>query len=294
MSRSVLRIVCLVGAFLFGVFISWFAGLDQAPGAEPKKTVPPAENVDLFAAIEQGIVEVKLIAKDSTECNVRVKNKTDKPLSVRLPEAFAGVPVLAQFGGVGAVGGGVGGGMGGYGGGGYGGGLGGGAQGFGGGFGGGGMGGYGGGGLGGGGLGGGFFNVPPEVVVQAKIPIVCLDHGKPDPNAHIQYEIRPLEDYAKKPDEVREVLKLMANGKIPQRVAQIAAWHYNNGMSFEELAAKTLRSAIGLRRPYFSPAEIQAALQVVSFTNQVVMNNKAKEQQPAEVSPGETATSYNP
>lgn len=292
MSRSLLKIFCLVGAFLFGVFISWFAGLDQAPGAERKKEAPAAENVDLFAAIEQGMVEVKLIAKDSTECNVRVKNKTDKPLSIRLPEAFAGVPVLAQFGigGGGLGGGGLGGGYGGYGGGGYGGG--GGAQGFGGGFGGGGLGGYGGGGYGGG-LGGGMFHVPPEVVVQAKVPIVCLDHGKPDPNAHIQYEIRPLEDYAKKPDEVREVLKLMANGKIPQRVAQIAAWHYNNGMSFEELAAKTIRSAIGLRRPYFSPSEIQAALQVVSLTNQTVMNAKAKAV-PAEVSPGETAASLNP
>lgn len=294
MSRSVLRIVCLVGAFLFGAFISWFAGVEQAPGAEPKKEVPAAESVELFAAIEQGMVEVKLIAKDSTECNVRVKNKTDKPLSIRLPEAFAGVPVLAQFGVGGGVGGLGGGGYGGgYGGGGYGGGLGGGAQGFGGGFGGGGLGGYGGGGYGGGGFGGGMFNVPPEVVVQAKVPIVCLDHGKPDPNAHVQYEIRPLEDYAKRPDEVREVLKLMAAGKIPQRVAQIAAWHYNNGMSFEELAAKTIRSAIGLRRPYFSPAEIQAALQVVSLTNQVVMNNRAKSK-PAEVSPGETATSFNP
>ncbi|GAB6187682.1 hypothetical protein [Thermopirellula anaerolimosa] len=292
MCRSVLRIVCLVGAFLFGVFISWFAGLDQAPGAEPKKEAPVAESVDLFAAIQQGMVEVKLIAKDSTECNVRVKNKTDKPLSIRLPEAFAGVPVLAQLGlGGGGLGGGLGGGYGGgYGGGGYGGG---GAQGFGGGFGGGGLGGYGGGGYGGGGFGGGMFNVPPEVVVQAKVPIVCLDHGKQDPNAHVQYEIRPLEDYAKKPDEVREVLKLMANGQIPQRVAQIAAWHYNNGMSFEELAAKTIRSAIGLRRPYFSPAEIQAALRVVSLTNQVVMNNRAKSK-PAEVSPGETATSLNP
>ncbi|NMC20556.1 MAG: hypothetical protein GYA33_09060 [Thermogutta sp.] len=85
----------------------------------------------------------------------------------------------------------------------------------------------------------------------------------------------------------------MAEGKISQRVAQIAAWHYNNGMSFEELAAKTIRSAIGLRRPYFSPAEIQAALQVVSLTNQVVMNSKAGTK-PAEVSPGETATSLNP
>ena len=58
--------------------------------------VPNAESVDMFAAIEKGDIEVKLIPKDSTECRVTIKNKTKKPLNVKLPEAFAGVPVLGQ------------------------------------------------------------------------------------------------------------------------------------------------------------------------------------------------------
>jgi len=143
MNRSMWRIAALVGAFLLGLSATWLFGADPVKN-QPAPAVASSEAVDLFAALDQKVVEVKLIAKDSTECNVILKNKTDKPLTIRMPETFAGVPVLAQFGGLGGDmgygGGRRGGGYGGYGGGGYGGG----AQGFGGGFGGG-YGGYGGG-----------------------------------------------------------------------------------------------------------------------------------------------------
>ncbi|MHA1567401.1 MAG: hypothetical protein ACTSX7_18985, partial [Alphaproteobacteria bacterium] len=87
---------------------------------------PDDKTVEMFTAIEQDQIDVKLIPKDSTQCRVMIENKTDQPLNVKLPDAFAGVPVLAQMGGMG-------GGMGG-----------GGMQGMGGGMGGGGMGGGGG------------------------------------------------------------------------------------------------------------------------------------------------------
>lgn len=277
------RYAALVGSFLLGLSATWLLGADRASPTlgDATQTVDAAPPVDLFHAIDQKLVEVKVVAKDSTECNVLIKNKADKPVTIRLPETFAGVPVLPQF--AGGLGGGDlygGRGRGGYGGGGYGGGYGGGAQGFGGGFGG----GYGGGYGGFGGGYGGMFNIPPEKVVQVKATIVCLDHGKPDPNPRIPYELKPIEAYAKKP-EVNEVLKMLAAGQISQRVAQIAAWHFQNGLSFEELARMEIRSAIGLRRPYFSPAELQAAVRVVSEANRLVMNS----QQPRDAlpSPGE-------
>lgn len=267
----------LVASFLAGLSATWLLGADPLPKNQ-NSSEPAAPAVDLFAAMEQKLVDVKVIAKDSTECNIVIRNKSDRPVSIRMPETFAGVPVLPQFagglGGLGAEGYGGRGGRGGYGGG-----YGGGAQGFGGGYGGGygGIGGYGGGY-------GGVFNVAPEKVVQVKAPIVCLDHGKPDPNPRIPYELKPVEAYAKTP-EVKEVLKMLAAGKISQRVAQIAAWHFQNGLSFEELARKEIRTAIGLRRPYFSPAELQAALQVVAEANRLVMNSQTP--QPGGVSPGE-------
>src|SRR5262245_44781235 len=69
--------------------------------AEPKKSVTStakADEVEMFAAIKRGDIEVKLVAKDDTEASVLIKNKTKRPLNVKLPEAFAGVPVLAQLG----------------------------------------------------------------------------------------------------------------------------------------------------------------------------------------------------
>ncbi|RMF86799.1 MAG: hypothetical protein D6741_21435, partial [Planctomycetota bacterium] len=128
MKRFYRHIGLLVSALLVGVGVQAFAADQPAP----KNSPAPEAAVDMFKAIEAGQIEVQLIPKDSTECRVIVKNKTDKPLTVGLPQAFAGVPVLAQAG-LGGLGGELGGyGGGGYGGGGYGGR--GGGQGFGGGF----------------------------------------------------------------------------------------------------------------------------------------------------------------
>ena len=65
---------------------------------------PTGEVVEMFAAMKSGEIEVTLIPKDATVSTVIFKNKTDRPLSIKLPAAFAGVPVSAQFGGGGAFG----------------------------------------------------------------------------------------------------------------------------------------------------------------------------------------------
>jgi len=43
----------------------------------------------MFDAMKSGDLEVKFIPKDDREARVMFKNKTKRPLSVRLPEAFA-------------------------------------------------------------------------------------------------------------------------------------------------------------------------------------------------------------
>jgi hypothetical protein len=146
-----------------------------ALAASPAKTEKePAKVVELFDGIKAGDIEVKVIPKDAKEGSVLITNKTGKPLTIKVPEALAGVPVLAQGLGLGGAGGGLNGGnQGGYGGGG-------GNQGFGGGMMGG-MGGMGGMGMGGmgmggmgmgggmGGMGGGFFSVPAEPIAKKKL-----------------------------------------------------------------------------------------------------------------------------
>ena len=239
-----------------------FAAENERPtGDQPK-------SVEMFQAIDDGHIEVKLIPKDSTECNVMIKNLTEQPLNVQLPAAFAGIPALAQFGG---------GGMGGMGGG-----LGGnntGNQGFGGG-----MGGMGG-GMGGMGGGGGFFNVPPEKVGKLTTAAVCLEHGKKDPRPAIPYEIRRIEDCTDKAG-VPELLAMLGTGRLSQRAAQAAAWHLQDGMSWQQLAAKRIRFAGGGSRPYFHPAEIQAAMKIAATAKRIA---EQREKQPT--SPGEEQAS---
>ena len=227
---------------------------------------PSHETVEMFAAIEAEQIEVKLIPKDSTECRVMIRNKTEQPLNVKLPAAFAGVPVLAQFGG-GRGGGGRGGG--GFGGGG--------GQGIGGGFGGGG-GGRGGGGFGGG---GGQFNVAPEKVGQFKVTTVCLEHGKKEPRPAMKYEIQPIESFTDKP-AVHQLCRLLGLGKVEQRAAQVAAWHLNSEMSLQELAAKRLRFANGTSRPYFAPGELHAGATAAAVSVRLAEQEHK--------SPGETAS----
>lgn len=230
---------------------------DESKASTPRSRARAAQNdvdranaVELFGGVNDGKIEMKFIAKSDREARVILTNKTDKPMTIRLPEAFAGVPVLNQ-----RPGGGGGGNFGGGGGGNFGGG-GGGNQGIGGGFGGGGL---GGGGLGGGG-GGGFFSIPPEQTARLDVAVVCLDHGLRDPSSSKPYQMVPIEQYVNRP-AVIELVKAFGRGELQHGAAQAAAWHLNNDLSWAELAAKQQGSERNLYRPpYFSRYEVQAGM----------------------------------
>ncbi len=191
--------------------------------------------------------------KDSSEAKVTIKNKTDKPLNVKLPDAFAGVPVLAQRGGAGGIGGGAGGQNGGMGGQGMGGGMGG--------MGGGMM----GGGMMGGGMGMGMMNIPAEKVAQFRVPTVCLEHGKREPRSSMAYQIKPLEALTSKP-EVRELLTAFGKLHLNQRAAQAAAWHLANGMSWPELASKQTDHLGGINESFFQADEVLGGMQMAAYS----------------------------
>ena len=201
------------------------------------------ESIALFDGMDSGDIEVKLIPKNDKEATILVANKSGKPLTIRMPEAFAGVPALAQFGCPGGGGGMCpGGGMGGMQGMGMGGGM------------------MGGGMMGGGMMGGGgMFNVAPEKVAKIKVVAVCLDHGKKDPNPRVPYKLIPIESYAKDAN-VTELVKMLARGEIDQRSAQAAAWHLQNGLSWEEMAQKIgVKHLNGSVEPYFTRTQLQRA-----------------------------------
>jgi hypothetical protein len=234
----------------------------RAADSVKKSDKESANVVDLFDAMKSGAIEVKVIPKDAKEGTVTVKNKSGKPLTIKVPEALAGVPVLAQGvpGGIGDPAGGAGGGNA--------------NQGFGGGM----MGGMG--GMGMGGMGGGFFNVGADKVGKFKLVTVCLDHGLKDPNPRIPYELVPIESYAKDP-AVTEVIKLLVKGKIDQHSAQAACWHLQNGLSWEALATKIgVKHLNGSVEPYFSTIHLERALAVTRAAQKAV--ESSKESKPVE------------
>lgn len=217
-----------------------------------------SEEVEFFAAIDAKEIDATMVPNDSRKVTLQIKNNTERPLAIRLPHAFAGVPVLAQFGlpPLGGPGGGGGGGS---------------SQALGMGF-------PGGGGGGGNPFGGpgGIMNVPPGKVITVKRKSVCLEHGKPDPGPRIPYQIVPLETVSDDAS-LAEMLFVLGHDELDQRVAQIVAWRLANDMSWEELAGLTIKHLNGRRTPRFTTAEIRAAMQ---FTAALPSQQEDKERSP--------------
>lgn len=248
---DVYRAFCAHGFALAAAIMLPLASLAAAPGDNKPAAATEKKPVDLFDAMKGGDIDVKFIAKNSREGQLLVKNKTDQPLTIKLPDAFAAVPVLAQAA---AGAGGNRGGNRSYGGGnnqsqnqGIGGG-----------------GGFGGGGIGGGGGrggGGGAFDVAPEKVAKIKLETVCLEHGKKEPSASVPYEIRPIDTFTSDP-KVQELCKLLGAGELNQHAAQAAAWHLANHMTWEQLTDKKTHHLLGGDTIYFSAADIRSAMQI--------------------------------
>lgn len=228
---------------------------------------------DFFESIEQNNLEAKYIPNDSKSAQVVLTNKTERPLSLKLPASFVGIPILAQFGVAPGNFGGVnnnpfGGGMGrggnglnqgGFGGAGV-------AQTTGGGFGAGGVQnnglGFGRGGMMG--PGGGAFSIPAEEVRVLRVQTVCLEHGKPEPYSRVPYRLEKTEYFSQDPILVF-ILETLANGKVLQKVAQAAAWHIANNMSWSELENTTVKHLVGPNERIFTTTEIQQAKDFVDY-----------------------------
>jgi hypothetical protein len=254
---------------------------EEEKNTQPNATSKIPAEIDFFDAIKQNLIEAKITTKNSLEGRVTVKNKSGVPLRVNLPKTFAAVP-LGQFDDLG-MGGGEGGGgrRGGRGGGssrGGSGGSGGGAQTTGGGFGG--MGGM---------SGGGGWSIPPEKIMRQDVNMVCLEYGKREPARHMNYVIQPLGSVTDKP-EVHALCNLVGNGVVDQNAAQAAVWHYNNGLSWEELANKQHKPRIDALNqvPYFSKEQMIYAMNLGKQIEEKIAKEKEAEKNKEKKSP-----SYN-
>jgi hypothetical protein len=219
------------------------------PGPARKLTVDPdAREVELFAGIEAGELEAKLVPRDARHGTLHLTNTTHETLTVKLPRAVVGRHVLKQFlppnqPGAGAFGVqnlsptepsqalGI--------------------------------------GFGGSGLGplgpvlnnlGGLFSVPAEKTVQIRITSVCLQYGKPDPAPQMKYRIEPVEEFTRDA-ALQEFLYDFGTGYKPGKIVdygavQAAAWRLSNRMSWEALRGIPGDNPGG---GYFTRAQLEAA-----------------------------------
>lgn len=217
--------------------------------------------VDLFAGIEAGVIEARVIPRHEKHVNLLLENKTQEPVVVSIPAALAAVPLMAQFDfpwldnnqgpdrqqpqtigmtpqrqnfpGPGA-----------------------GPMNF---------------------LGPGLLSVPPEKVVRVGLTGVCLNHGHPTPRPKLPYELRRIEEVASRP-EVAAICIMLGQGEIDQATAQLAAWHFHSEMSWDDLAALRSKTAIGAVAAY-SRKQLRSAKKAAKQAKQL-----AAEMQPSQSS----------
>ena len=262
----------LFGGFFAGALIMSVSSQSAVAAESASATSTSASGVpDLFEAEAQQLVSLRYIPNNAKSAQIIVTNRTRRPLTLRLPDAFAGIPVLAQMGGMGG-----GGNQGGF----AAGGIGGGPQttaGGAGGLGGQGMIGMGGGGMGmGGGGGGGAFSIPPERSRTFRVPTVCVEYGKHEPSSRMPYKLTNSETFSSDP-KLTYVLESLGRGELSQKVAQAASWHIANGLTWEKLAAEKIDHAGGIPdEPYFSQAELVMAYRLVA-----VATEEARRRQPS-------------
>jgi hypothetical protein len=152
-----------------------------------------------------------------------------------------------------------------------------------GGMGGGGMGGMGGGGMGGMGGGQGFFSIPPEKTIKVPFRSACLNHGKNEPNPHVEYRLVRTTEYTDDP-VLAELIRMVGTGRLDQQSAQAAIWNRTDNLSFEQLAGKQVRGIQGVRY-YFRPEQIALGRQLVT-TAQAQVRERGENSEPKQPTPG--------
>ncbi len=100
------------------------------------------------------------------------------------------------------------------------------------------------------------FEVPAGQTVRFPVTSVCLEYGKPEPHAKLPYLIVPVERYSRNPI-LHELLPLFAKARVSQKVAQAAAWHVSNGLTWRELGGIMGQGAAPV--PMFDTRTLQQA-----------------------------------
>jgi hypothetical protein len=91
----------------------------------------------------------------------------------------------------------------------------------------------------------------------------------------MNYTIIPVEEYTED-KKVQELIRMVGSGQLDPAAAQAAAWHLDDGLSWDELAAKTYPMFGGFEAPFFTPDQLMGAQQVVAAA-EVLAEERADE-----------------
>jgi hypothetical protein len=172
-------------------------------------------DIDLFEAQKANNISIQYIANNEKHGQLIIENKTDKPLSIKLPQSFGLIPVLAQ---VGFNNGGI--------------------QPFNNGR----NAGFNNGGiqqnsfqqLGGGFGNNAFANIKPHGKSVIKTNTICLDYGLRTPNTRSKYTLVKLDEISND-SRLDYAIEKFSNNDITQQTAQVLGWHINSGLSWKDL-----------------------------------------------------------
>jgi hypothetical protein len=253
---GLLRVGRSIGRAIFGILLLVPAIVlpASASGAEAPSVSKPTDKsaaAELFAAIDQGAVEAKVVVRDQYHARVILRNKTDAPLTLRLPDAFAARPILAQQGfqfpspnqsqnkqtqpqavsgpfssqsnnqsnqgqqNTNFFGN------------------------------------------------GNVFNIPPESVRSVSISCFCVEMGKPNPRSIHSYELVRFEQVGGDP-QLAAVFDRYARGDLDRESVQAAVWHVVNDKSWDELGKLSRKIALNADAPIFTRAQLQLARDLVA------------------------------
>ena len=109
---------------------------------------------------------------------------------------------------------------------------------------------------------GGVFSISPGKVVRKTFKSVCLQYGIPEPGPRNKYKLAPVSEVVSN-DMVSQLLGYLTPAN--QRVVQLAAWHLNNKMSWDQLAQVRIPPGNGRSNQQFQRRELEAAYQMVQW-----------------------------
>lgn len=74
----------------------------------------------------------------------------------------------------------------------------------------------------------------PRQIRQFAVPCVCLQYGNPTPRPDVPYKLVALDSVSGSP-QLRALLDEFSLGRVDQSVVQLAAWHFSNNLSWDQL-----------------------------------------------------------